>query len=39
MPTPIPYAITRRDDGLLIEWTEGAPETFYPARDLRLACR
>jgi ATP-binding protein involved in chromosome partitioning len=38
MPTPIPYAITRRDDGLLIEWTEGAPETFYPARDLRLAC-
>jgi ATP-binding protein involved in chromosome partitioning len=38
MPTPMPYAITRRDEGLLVEWAEGAPEAFYPARDLRLAC-
>jgi DUF971 family protein len=38
MPTPMPYAITRRDDGLLIEWTEGGEEVFYPARSLRLAC-
>jgi ATP-binding protein involved in chromosome partitioning len=38
MPTPIPYAITRRDDGLHIEWTEGAQEVFHPARELRLAC-
>jgi ATP-binding protein involved in chromosome partitioning len=38
MPTPPPYAITRRDDGLAIEWEAGAPETFYPARALRLAC-
>ena len=38
MPTPIPYAITRRDEGLLIEWAEGLPERLYPARELRLAC-
>jgi ATP-binding protein involved in chromosome partitioning len=38
MRHPIPHAITRRDDGLLIEWEAGAPETFYPARALRLAC-
>jgi DUF971 family protein len=36
---PIPYAITRRDDGLLIEWAEGEThQAFYPARALRLAC-
>jgi ATP-binding protein involved in chromosome partitioning len=38
MPTSIPYAITRRDDGLAVEWEAGAPEAFYPARALRLAC-
>jgi DUF971 family protein len=38
MPHPVPYAITRRDDGLLVEWTVGAGEVFYPARELRLAC-
>ena len=38
MANPIPYAITRRDDGLLVEWTEGGAESFYPARRLRLAC-
>ena len=38
MATPIPYAITRRDDGLLIEWSEGQEPVFYPARPLRLAC-
>jgi ATP-binding protein involved in chromosome partitioning len=38
MPLPVPYAITRRDDGLLIEWTERAEPAFYPARALRLAC-
>jgi DUF971 family protein len=36
--TPVPHAINRRDDGLLIEWEEGAHEGFYPARALRLAC-
>lgn len=38
MPSSIPYAVTRRDDGLLIEWRQGGGELFYPARDLRLAC-
>jgi len=33
-----PHAITRRDDGLWIEWTAGAPERRVPARALRLAC-
>ena len=34
----IPYAIDRRDDGLLIEWEAGKHEGFFPARLLRLAC-
>ena len=38
MANPIPYAITRRDDGILVEWTQGAGESFFPARPLRLAC-
>jgi ATP-binding protein involved in chromosome partitioning len=38
MPNPIPYAITRQDDGLRIEWAEAGHEAFYPARALRLAC-
>ena len=38
MPSAIPHAITRRDDGIAVEWTAGGPETFYPARPLRLAC-
>jgi ATP-binding protein involved in chromosome partitioning len=33
-----PYAITRRDDGILIEWREGGHTGFFPARALRLAC-
>jgi ATP-binding protein involved in chromosome partitioning len=35
---PVPYAIDRRDDGILIEWEEGTHHAFYPARALRLAC-
>ena len=35
MPTPMPYAITRRDDGLLIEWDRGGHEWLYPARGVR----
>ncbi|MBA3258803.1 MAG: DUF971 domain-containing protein [Gemmatimonadales bacterium] len=35
---PIPYAITRRDDGLLIQWDQGGPEVLYPAFALRVAC-
>lgn len=38
MPTPIPYAINRQDDGLLIEWDQTDHRAFYPARALRLAC-
>jgi ATP-binding protein involved in chromosome partitioning len=38
MPTPMPYAITRQDDGLLIEWDQEGHRAFYPARALRLAC-
>jgi ATP-binding protein involved in chromosome partitioning len=39
MPSPIPYAINRRDDGLLIEWDQAGHQALYPARALRLACR
>jgi ATP-binding protein involved in chromosome partitioning len=34
----IPQAITRSDEGILIQWEEGAHEAFYLARMLRLAC-
>jgi ATP-binding protein involved in chromosome partitioning len=33
-----PYAINRRDDGLLIEWDQGGHQGFFAARPLRLAC-
>ena len=35
---PIPHAINRRDDGLLIEWDNTGHQGFFPARALRLAC-
>jgi ATP-binding protein involved in chromosome partitioning len=38
MSVPTPYAINRRDDGVLIEWDTEGRETWYPARALRLAC-
>lgn len=34
----VPYAITREDAGVRIEWTQGVHEGFFPARPLRLAC-
>jgi len=34
----MPAAITRRDDGLLVEWNREGDRRFYPARLLRLAC-
>lgn len=34
----MPTAITRRDDGLLVQWYPGDPGRWYPARELRLAC-
>lgn len=33
-----PYRITRRDDGLAIEWKRGDMPLLYPARGLRLSC-
>ena len=36
MPNPIPYAINRRDDGLMIEWDRAGHQALYPARALRL---
>lgn len=33
-----PHAITRQDDGLLIEWDREGHQALYPARALRLAC-
>ncbi|MFL5402339.1 MAG: DUF971 domain-containing protein [Gemmatimonadales bacterium] len=38
MPLPIPHAINRRDDGLLIEWDQQGHAGFFAARALRLAC-
>jgi DUF971 family protein len=38
MKNPIPFAINRRDDGILIEWDDQGHQGFYPARALRLAC-
>ncbi|HEU4829024.1 MAG TPA: DUF971 domain-containing protein [Gemmatimonadales bacterium] len=35
---PVPHAITRRDDGLLIEWDNRGHVWLYTARALRLAC-
>jgi len=36
--TRAPHAITRRDDGLWIEWVVGEGERRVPGRALRLSC-
>jgi ATP-binding protein involved in chromosome partitioning len=33
-----PVSITRRDDGILIEWDRAGDRTLFEARALRLAC-
>jgi ATP-binding protein involved in chromosome partitioning len=38
MSLPIPHAINRRDEGILIEWDTAGHEGWFPARALRLAC-
>lgn len=42
MPEPrkiiIPKAITRRDDGVWIDWDGTGHAALFPARALRLAC-
>jgi ATP-binding protein involved in chromosome partitioning len=35
---PVPHAVERRDDGILVEWDAAGHAWFYPARELRLAC-
>ena len=35
---PVPHAIERRDDGILVEWDAAGHSWLYPARELRLAC-
>jgi ATP-binding protein involved in chromosome partitioning len=37
-PNPLPTALTRRDDGVLIEWDSLGHRALYDARTLRLAC-
>jgi DUF971 family protein len=34
----VPKAVTRRDDGLWIDWDGGGHAVLLPARALRLAC-
>ncbi len=34
----LPAALTRRDDGVLIEWDSQGHRALYDARALRLAC-
>jgi DUF971 family protein len=38
MTSTPPVAIKRRDDGVEITWTQGAPPVLIPARPLRLSC-
>ena len=38
MPNPLPVTITRRDDGLLIEWDAAGHRALFSARALRLSC-
>ncbi len=38
MPPVMPYAISREDAGVRIEWDQAGHVGFFPARPLRLAC-
>jgi ATP-binding protein involved in chromosome partitioning len=38
LPPLVPHRISRRREGLLVEWQASGPATLYPARALRLAC-
>jgi ATP-binding protein involved in chromosome partitioning len=38
MPPVMPYAITREDAGVRIDWDQTGHTGFFPARWLRLAC-
>jgi len=34
----VPVAITRRDDGIRVDWDGVGHQALFPARELRLAC-
>ncbi len=34
----MPLTITRREDGLVIDWAPGGDPVWLPARSLRLSC-
>ncbi len=36
--TPLPVALERRDDGILVTWDRAGHEALFGARALRLAC-
>ncbi|HSE28127.1 MAG TPA: DUF971 domain-containing protein [Gemmatimonadales bacterium] len=36
--SPLPVAIERRDDGILVTWDREGHEALFAARSLRLAC-
>lgn len=38
MPGIVPKGITRRDDGVAIDWDGSGHVGLFPARELRLAC-
>ena len=38
MPATVPKGITRRDDGVVVDWDGTGHLGFFPARELRLAC-
>jgi len=35
---PMPHAISREANGVLVEWDTAGHAWLYPARELRLAC-
>ena len=35
---PLPVAVTRRDDGVLVDWDAVGHRALYPSRTLRLQC-
>lgn len=37
-PLAVPHAITRRDDGILIDWEAVGHQALYGGRALRLGC-
>ena len=38
MLNPLPVSVTRRDDGVMVDWDGSGHRALYPARTLRLGC-